>query len=204
MDSLASFLSLALRGARRLGGGAGSISPPPPPPPPPSPPSAVLVSIDQTTGGAWNGVYGSKGSFTTDKTGGTSNLPSGYTLGITGDGFAIFGSYTIPAAKPQLAGGGSTFLGVFFSATSMTLDIAQAVVANYDLRIYMADADNSRVNEQTIEVRTPGGTLLDGPRNLTTFDGGAYYHYAVTNEVLVILRYLSGVANCVFEVVLFD
>lgn len=163
-------------------------------PSPAPPPSARFIKSESTTRGSWNGVYGSQGYIVSEpNNAGTASLPSFLTWAIAGNSNADqTGFYNSVTDEPDLPGSpGSKFLTVWFSTTAFTIGLTCSPIQSYLVSIYMADTDLfARV--QTVTIKTTGGTILDGPRTVSSFKVGQWWQWDVTGTVDITFTFVSG------------
>lgn len=163
-------------------------------PSPAPPPSARFIKSESVTRGSWNGVYGSQGYIVSEpNNAGTASLPSFLTWAIAGNSNADqTGFYNSVTDEPDLPGSpGSKFLTVWFSTTAFTIGLTCSPIQSYLVSIYMADTDLfARV--QTVTIKTTGGTILDGPRTVSSFKVGQWWQWDVTGTVDITFTFVSG------------
>ena len=68
--------------------------------------------------------------------------------------------------------------------------------------MYFLDWDQQGVREQTVQIRTGGGEVLDH-RKLTAFHGGKYLTWTIQGRVQVEIRKVTG-NNAVISGIFFD
>lgn len=167
--------------------------------------SVVLLGTDTTTEGVWTGVYGSKGYMLGSSSAGNISAPSGVTPSLSGQTWYAGGPYTVPAAQPQVPGGGSTYDSFWYSSTSLTLDILQSAGHVATVSAYLCEDLVTNTRTVAMKWQTPTGIRLAGPYPQTLPDTGIYYRWTVTGHCQLVISYVSGTGgNAVFQGCLFD
>lgn len=149
--------------------------------------SATYIGADTTTKGSWKGVYGTTGYFLAETSAGVSSLPSwcsGVTL--TGETFFSFSSFTDPAAEPDNGNTTGTFLNIWYSGTSWTIEIDQSATTYYDLSLYLIDADNAG-RTCTVTVYDTSNVQLAPTQSYSAMEHGIWSRWKISGSVKIVL-----------------
>jgi subtilisin family serine protease len=177
----------------------GAPLPPPPSPGSPGAGSVTWLGADRTTGGTWNGKYGSNGYFIV---GDTAALPSYATLSAANQ--ATY-SWTMSTTDPrglQIASNlGVRGISAWYS-DQFTVDVNITDGQYHQIALYCIDWDtNSR--QQSVEVLdATTGTVLDS-RSLIAFRSGSYLVWNARGSVRFRFTKFAGY-NAVVSAFFFD
>lgn len=171
--------------------------------PTPLPPAnaATFVTLDTTTQGNWQGVYGSAGYVLAGDP--TQQLPA--TIQVTSSGAA---PYTWAAstddarapAKPENPG--DRIAACWYSFTSFTIDVNITDGQTYQLALYLLDWDQQNRVETVSVADASSGAALD-TRPVRAFGNGEYLVWQVRGHVSIQVINAAGSLNAVVSALFF-
>ena len=162
-----------------------------------APATASFVTVDSTTKGNWQGVYGIAGYNVIGDT--------GYNNGVYPDATADPSTYSsgIWSTSPfdtrclRTIGGKGRIAGVWYQG-SLTL----TVTANHYVALYLLDLNNAGYAEHITVTDTITGALLDA-RTAASFSGGAYYVWNINGTVNITLTPTTSGGRAVLSGIFF-
>src|SRR5579862_5893482 len=169
--------------------------------------SATFLKTDTSTVGSWKGVYGSDGfNVFTDTSANNPSYPSYATVTPSGNSTFQWAAPSTSNASYCLqqtaAGSSNRLLGVWYSATSFSVDLNITDGNTHQVAFYLLDWGSVGRADQITISDPSNGTVLD-TRNASSFSGGVYYVYNITGHVTVTLIKTAG-TNCVLSGIFFD
>ncbi len=154
--------------------------------------TAAFVKQDTTTQGNWQGVYGADGYVVIGDL--TSN-PSYVTPAATGEGQVIWpNSPTDIRALQKASNPASRIAGVWYTATSFTVDLNISDSNTHQVALYCLDWDRMGRSE-TVAITDANGNVLN-TQSVTNFGGGVYVVWNVSGHVKIQVTLAAG-ANAV-------
>lgn len=144
--------------------------------------SAQFVKTDLTTQGTWTGVYGSSGY---NVIGANAVYPGDVTVTPTNESYYLWANsttdlrdlQTAPSSTPRVA-------ATWFSASSLSIDIAFSDTLQHQLAIYSLDWDQLS-RSQTISILDGTSSAVLDSRSVTNFGNGQYLVWKVSGHVIV-------------------
>lgn len=150
--------------------------------PGPSVGAASFASMDTSTQGSWQGVYGSTGySVVAD----AQQLPSTMQLAVSGASVRTWQSSTSDGRGLQKPGFPlDRIAACWYSTGSFTLDLNITDGQTYQLALYLLDWDQQGRTETVSLVDPSSGATLD-TRSVSDFSGGEYLVWTVSGHVSI-------------------
>jgi hypothetical protein len=162
--------------------------------------TASFVSNDSTTGGTWNGLYGSDGY---SIIGGKTNLSAYAQLSAANaQSWTWQPGTTDSRALQQSAGSSTRTAACDYAATSFSLDLNLIDGQLHRVGLYMVDYD-SLGRAQTIQVADAAtGAILD-TRTVSQFVAGQWMFWNLSGHVKITISCTAG-PNAVLSGIVFD
>jgi subtilisin family serine protease len=134
--------------------------------------TATFVKTDTTTSGSWKGVYGADGYNVIDD---TITYPSYVTVTPSGNlSYLWTASTSDPRGAQKVASTTDRIAACWYSATSMTIDLAFNDSNTHQVALYLLDWDAPfGGRSQRIDILDVNGNVLD-TRSVTNFTAGQY------------------------------
>lgn len=164
--------------------------------------TANFQNTDTSTGGSWEGKYGSDGY---DVIGGGESLPSYVTLSTDA---ADYYQWAAPgygdSRAPEIGAGSTTSQAACdFSGTSFSINLAFNDGQSHQVALYLVDYDY-RQRSETVQVsNSVTGQVLD-TRTISNFENGQYLVYTLSGNVTISFINAPGSLNSVLSGVFFD
>lgn len=164
------------------------------PSPGPSVGAASFASMDTSTQGSWQGVYGGSGySVVAD----AQQLPSAITLAVSGASVRTWLSSTSDGRALQKPGFPlDRIAACWYSTSTFSLDLNISGGQTYQLALYLIDWDQQGRSETISLVDPSSGTTLD-TRTASGFSGGEYLVWTVSGHVTIQVANGSGSPDAV-------
>ena len=162
--------------------------------------TATFLRSDNTTQGAWSGVYGSDGNWIFGQ---PASLPGYAQVTPAGQQAWTWASNTTDLRAMQTSANATgRIAATLFSASSFSLDINLTDGKPHQVAIYLLDWDSAK-RAETVTVTDPGtGLILDTQAN-SGFAGGRWLVWDLSGHTLLNFTRTGGL-NCVASGILFD
>ncbi len=150
--------------------------------PGPSVGTASFASMDTSTAGSWQGVYGGSGySVVAD----AQQLPSAVQLGVSGASVRTWQSSTSDGRALQKPGFPlDRIAACWYSTGTFTLDLNITGGQSYQVALYLVDWDQQGRTESVSLVDPSSGATLD-TRTVSGFSNGEYLVWTVSGHVTI-------------------
>lgn len=161
-----------------------------------APPSIVttFVTLDTSTQGSWQGVYGAVGYAVVAD---TQQLPS--TIQVTPNGASEFtwaASTTDPRAVQKPSNPADRVAACWYSNSSFTIDVNITDGQTYQMALYLLDWDQQSRVEAVSVLDPTTGAVLD-THNVAAFADGQYLVWNVRGHVTLQITNQAGSINAV-------
>ena len=152
--------------------------------------SATYVTTDRTTQGNWKGVYGSDGyAIEADST----SLPSYASLAFANQATYTWNPSTTDVRAPlKAASSTDRIASCWYNNSSYTIDLNLSGSQAHQVAFYALDWDSTTRTQTFTITDTGSGTVLDGPRALSSYNGGAYVVWNIKGHVTITLTCTGG------------
>jgi hypothetical protein len=169
--------------------------------PPPSSGTASIIGTNTTAKGNWIGVFGSDGYNVINN---AVSYPSDVTVTANGETASNFVTSTTDTRALENAPGTASgrTAGVWYAASSFTVNVDITDSTSYDLSLYLLDWSNIGRSEQVQITRASDGTVLS-TQTVSSFSGGVYLKWAISGDVNITFTKLAS-ANSVLTGLFFD
>jgi hypothetical protein len=153
--------------------------------------SATFVTTDATTQGTWKGKYGADGyAIEADSTSYPAYATVSFTNAILFSGWAT--STTDVRALQKAASSTDRIASCWYNNPGYSIDLNLTDGQTHRVALYSVDWDtNSRSQTFTITDASTG-TVLDGPRPLSSFNAGDYEVWDIKGHVTITLNCTGG------------
>jgi hypothetical protein len=156
--------------------------------------SASFVTTDTTTQGTWKGTYGSDGfNVIAD----SASYPAYATVTPSGQATYAWAASTTDVRALQKATAADRIAGIWYSATSFTVDLNFNDSNTHRVSAYFLDWDTTNRSERVDVVDAGTGTVLD-TRTVSSFHNGEYLVWNLTGHIQLRITKLGG-ANAVLS-----
>lgn len=168
------------------------------------PSSAAFVNKDTTTQGSWKGVYGADGyNVIAD----TVNYPSYAQVSVSGNTPFTWTSSTSDVRALQKAASGSSdrLAAIWYSETSLTIDINLTDGQEHRLAAYVIDWDGNNIRSERIDVLDAVTNAVLDTRDVEDFSSGHYLVWRLRGHVKIKVAH-TGIpgSNAVISGLFFD
>jgi cytochrome c len=151
--------------------------------------SATLIDTDTTTEGSWIGPYGAQGYDIAD---GAVGLPGYATVATSGATPYLWSTTTTDPRALEDVGGTGSLASCWYSSTSFAVDVDLTDGLTHDLSLYFLDWDStSRAETVQISDALTGAVL--SIQQVTSFHTGTYLTWAISGNVAITIKKVSGV-----------
>jgi Bacterial Ig domain/Matrixin len=148
--------------------------------------SAVFLTANTVTQGAWKGTFGSEGfSIAAD----TTSLPAYAQLTLAGNSSWTWAASTTDVRALQRSGSGRVMAAWY--GTGFTIDLNVTDGQAHQIAIYSADYDNWGRQQRFDLVDAATGAVLDS-RTMSGFGGGQYLVWNVQGHIAIQVTKLAG------------
>jgi hypothetical protein len=152
--------------------------------------SATYVTTDRTTEGNWKGVYGADGyAIQADST----SYPSYASVAFSNQLVYTWNASTTDVRAPLKAASSTDRIAAcWYNNPTYTIDMNLTDGQTHQVAFYSLDWD-STTRAQTFTISDAGtGIILDGPRALASYNGGAYVVWNIKGHVTITLNCTGG------------
>lgn len=165
--------------------------------------AASYVKTDTSTGGNWNGVYGSAGY---SVVGGVTSLPSDVSYNLNN---ALFHEWnadgtTYPGALQDEAGSNVHVSACYYSYSSFAINITSSDAQTHQVAFYLLDEDDFETRNETIQILDPKTDTVLASQNIANFQGGVYAVFNITGSVQVNVINGANSLNAVVSGIFWD
>lgn len=162
---------------------------------------ASFVGEDTTTQGNWQGVYGGQGAVVIGDTQQLSPMIQVSPQSVAGYVWAP--STPDPRALQKVSNPSDRIAGLWYSATSFTLDVNITDGQTYKVALYLLDWDQ-QVRSETITVFDPATRAIVDTRSASSFANGVYMIWRVQSHVIFQITNAPGSPNAVMSGLFFS
>ncbi|HEX6796179.1 MAG TPA: hypothetical protein VF116_00545 [Ktedonobacterales bacterium] len=163
--------------------------------------TATFVTLDTTTQGNWQGVYGSAGYMLAGDA--TQQLPAAIQVTPSGAAPYTWAASTDDARAPvKPENSDDRIAACWYSFTSFTIDVNITDGQTYQLALYLLDWDQQNRVETVSVVDGSSGTALD-TRPVSGFGNGEYLVWQVRGHVSIQVINAAGSLNAVVSALFF-
>jgi hypothetical protein len=160
---------------------------------------AVFVKTDTKTRGNWKGVYGGEGyNIIAD----TTKYPSYASVSASGKADWTWMNSSSDIDALQKANSSDRILGLWYSATSFTMDVNVTDGKSHQLALYFLDWDKLG-RAQTVEILDAETGAVLNSQTVSGFSSGRYLVWQVSGKVKVRITRTAG-SNCILNGIFFD
>ena len=162
--------------------------------------TATFATLDTTTQGNWQGVYGSNGYNVIN---GTVSYPSFVTVTPSGTGAATWASSTTDVRALYTSATSTTRIAAtWYNTTTFLIDLVFNDGNQHQLALYCLDWDTTQ-RAETVAVQDANGVLLN-TQNMTNFHNGDYLVWQLSGHVQILVTTKTSSANAVVSGLFFD
>ena len=152
--------------------------------------SVSYVTTDRATQGNWKGIYGADGyAIEAD----SANYPSYASVAFASQYLYTWNSSTTDVRAPLKASSNTDRIAAcWYNNSAYTIDVNLTDGQTHQVALYCLDWDTT-ARSQTFTISDAGtGIVLDGPRGLTGYNGGAYVVWSIKGHVTITLNCTGG------------
>jgi hypothetical protein len=153
--------------------------------------AVTFIKTDTTTQGNWKGSYGADGAAIEND---STNYPAYATVAFTNAiAYSGWASSTSDARAPlKYASSTDRIASCWYNNPSYSIDVNLTDGQSHQVALYCLDWDTN-ARAQTFTIADAGtGTVLDGPRSLRNFNGGAFEVWNIKGHVKITLNCTAG------------
>jgi len=148
----------------------------------------VIIRIDSTTQGNWQGAYGNEGQILA---GDFATLPGYATVNLNGNTESVWNANSIAAAALQRVGLPGRVAACWSASTSLDIKFSFLDTNYHRLTFYFLDYDAAG-RQQTINIFDSNTGALLQSRNVSGFQQGVYHSYDLKGNVTMKVRGVVG------------
>ena len=163
--------------------------------------SAAFLSADSSTGGTWQGVYGSDGAAIF---GDSARYPA--YANVTPSGtlpYTWAGSTGDPRAMQKLASPTDRIAACLYTNSVMSLDVNLTDGNSHQVALYLLDWDNYNGRTQRVEVLDGNTSAVLDTRVASGFTNGQYLVWSLRGHVILRITNINSSSNAVIGGILF-